>query len=642
MNHYRLTLLHILLVLLCYGPISIQAQSSFGTVGLEELKERHEDEDLVITDWKRDFQFKYSPVSGLMEVKEYFQMDYLNLTDDPLSTIYPIFVDDYSSIRSIKSGGTKLKADPFPFEMDGIFHHDAEVNPVQVYVRTGTTPTRLYFQKEYSDSKYLTRKFFGARYPVESFTLTLKFPKNSEVEALLFYGEEFGIKMREYDQGLNHVIEFTGDSLPAFEKESFSKGAAFYEPHIIILTKGVTINGERRNLLSTTDDLYGWYASLVKEIGNESDDLAAFTADLVKDCPDSRCELETIYYWVQDNIRYIAFEDGIAGFRPEACQDVFYNKYGDCKGMANLMTEMLRSRGVDARLTWIGTQAVPYDYSIPSLSVDNHMICTVIQEDGSYLFLDGTEKFITLDDVAERIQGRPVMIENGNSYILAEVPSFTHHRNKELLEINYAIAENKLTGQFNYSVTGEGKVRMMNRYADVPSKDRSEAQRLFFSRGLTDIHIGEGEYTDLKERTEEIAWSASFEAKNRVNQFGDELYLDWDIYRSYARSRFKEEDMDDIKGDLNFRSKVFDIERYRIEPIEGFKLKDLPEDFSVDEKHFKLEIGFKANDDGSIEIEKKVIIPHASIPNDDLHEWNETIERLEEEVYDRPIIYEKF
>ena len=43
--------------------------------------------------------------------------------------------------------------------------------------------------------------------------------------------------------------------------------------------------------------------------------------------------------------------------------------------MANLLTCMLRSIHLDARRCWIGTKHIAYDYSTPSLSVDNHMIC---------------------------------------------------------------------------------------------------------------------------------------------------------------------------------------------------------------------------------------------------------------------------
>jgi len=67
----------------------------------------------------------------------------------------------------------------------------------------------------------------------------------------------------------------------------------------------------------------------------------------------------SIFYWVQDNIRYIAFEDGYAGFVPQTVQDVFKNKYGDCKGMANLVTEMLKLAGLVVHMTWIGTKHLP-------------------------------------------------------------------------------------------------------------------------------------------------------------------------------------------------------------------------------------------------------------------------------------------
>ena len=119
---------------------------------------------------------------------------------------------------------------------------------------------------------------------------------------------------------------------------------------------------------------------------------------------------------MQDNIRYIAFEDGLAGFIPATAQEVFKSKYGDCKGMANLMTEMLKLAGLEAYMTWIGTRHIPYDYTLPSLAVDNHCISTVIIGGKEY-FLDGTEKYIPFGDYAWRIQGKEVLIGKGINMI---------------------------------------------------------------------------------------------------------------------------------------------------------------------------------------------------------------------------------
>ena len=49
------------------------------------------------------------------------------------------------------------------------------------------------------------------------------------------------------------------------------------------------------------------------------------------------------------------------------------------------------------------------------------MICTVILNGKKY-FLDGTESFIALNDYAQRIQGKQVLIEDGKNYILDRIP----------------------------------------------------------------------------------------------------------------------------------------------------------------------------------------------------------------------------
>ena len=117
-------------------------------------------------------------------------------------------------------------------------------------------------------------------------------------------------------------------------------------------------------MFESVKDLYGWYRTVCDSIGNQPSELKEKVAALTNGKKTDAEKIEAIFYWVQDNIRYIAFENGIMGFRPDAAQNVFRKKYGDCKGKANLLKEMLRLAGYDARLTWIGTSDLPYDYSL--------------------------------------------------------------------------------------------------------------------------------------------------------------------------------------------------------------------------------------------------------------------------------------
>jgi hypothetical protein len=132
-------------------------------------------------------------------------------------------------------------------------------------------------------------------------------------------------------------------------------------------------------------------------------------------------------------------------FCPIKAEEVLRKKYGDCKGMANLTKELLKAEGFDARLCWLGTSHIAYDYSTPSLAVDNHMICALMFKGKTY-FLDATENYLGLDDYAERIQGREVLIEDNDKYILTHVPAEAYTQNLDSEKRVLTLSGTDLTG----------------------------------------------------------------------------------------------------------------------------------------------------------------------------------------------------
>ena len=172
------------------------------------------------------------------------------------------------------------------------------------------------------------------------------------------------------------------------------------------MCKSAEVNGNKLVYFNTVADQYKWYRQLVRDIGDDKTVLEQKAKELTVGISGDIEKIKAIFNWVQHNIRYIAFEDGIAGFRPAKADVVLNKKYGDCKGMANLTRGLLQALGYDARLCWIGTNHVAYDYSTPSMAVDNHMICALFFRGKKY-FLDATETNIGFNEYAERIQGRP-------------------------------------------------------------------------------------------------------------------------------------------------------------------------------------------------------------------------------------------
>ena len=223
-----------------------------------------------------------------------------------------------------------------------------------------------------------------------------------------------GIKLnKSFDSKRNaDIYEYTATKIPEIAREESAPGKSHIYPHLLILAKSFSNQGKEITLFKSVEDLYSWYHSLTELMKNDSEGLKGKVIELTQGKTSDLEKVKAIYYWVQDNIRYIAFEDGLAGFKPDECQFVYEKRYGDCKGMANLTKEMLLLAGFDARLTWIGTDRIAYDYSTPNLAVDNHMICTLILNGKEY-FLDPTDKYSSFDDYAERLQNRQVLIENG-------------------------------------------------------------------------------------------------------------------------------------------------------------------------------------------------------------------------------------
>jgi hypothetical protein len=305
--------------------------------------------------------------------------------------------------------------------------------------------------------------------------------------------------------------------------------------------------------------------------------------------------------------------------------------------MANLMTEMLRSINIDARMTWIGTNSIAYDYSIPSLAVDNHAICTVLLDD-HYYFLDATEKYIGLDDYAERIQGRPALIENEGSFIIEKVPTYTYERNLNHTELAFVIDDGVLYGTVNADYNGESSVRIMRQYDAIYDEYKDKAINHLIIAGDNNVHVDEIIGENFDRIGETIHLKSKVHIENKISEFGSSLYLDWDLYKEFYYM-----DIDSTRTvDFLLKRKVYEVNVTHYKSPEGYKLTSYPEDLSIENEEFIFHINYDYSESGqSLKITKTIIIPQGKISKQNFKTWNKTIKNLKENQYETPIIYEK-
>lgn len=604
------------------------------------LKKTYEDAKIVALNSLERYVFDFDKSTKLVTVEEKTK-DRIMCVVPTHKTLFVKFYDEESSVEGVDVfyKTKKLKSisitDEY-YNASDFFYSDARVKYFNLLFPAEGYQYQVNFTKQYKDAKYLTRTFFSTYYPIEKKEIQFVVPRWLDVELVEMNFDNHDItKEVVYDKALDADIHtFTAKGLNADVKEKNAPGPSHLHPHILILTKSYQKKGTTTNLFNSTEDLYAWYRSLVLKVENDESVLKEKVLELTADTQSDLERVKNIYYWVQDNIRYIAFEDGIAGFKPDNCQNVFNNKYGDCKGMANLTKVMLNLAGFDARLTWIGTNHIAYDYSTPSLAVDNHMICTVFLNGKKY-FLDPTEKYNPFNEYAERIQGQQVLIEDGEKFLLAQVPEMTKQDNEEVIRRNLKISEEQLVGQGEHIFNGESKANLLYRINNLQNDSKEDAIQNYISERDKNQRITNVSTSDLNNRDQVFKINYDLVLDNAVSSFGDQLYLDLDYYKEYSRFKFDGKRQLDYTLGYKVLAKVETI----LEIPTGYVLSEMPEGMVEKYDDFSFIVQY-TQEGNKIIYNKEISVDHAIIRKKDFEIWDACIDQLNE-IYQQQIVLEK-
>jgi transglutaminase-like putative cysteine protease len=616
-----------------------QGQSSFADK-IPEWKTTFPKEEVVATLFKEviDFTLNSSAAAGEAKVKATVASETVLVpVKDFIKYEDGLFYNDEMSVENIKVLNPDKKEVTIQklcgdYSEKSIFHSDAKLCVVKFPLAEKGKPFNYSFSESYHDVKYLTSFYFLKHFPVIERIVQFNIPSWLEVDLREFNFEGHTIQKSTIKDGDITKITFRLTNVQAYKSEQHAPNHALSYPHIICVTKAFTETGKRNVLFETVKDLYGWYSSLCSEIGNNPETVKAKVAELIANKKTDQEKVESIFYWVQDNIRYIAFENGIMGFKPDAAQNVLKNKYGDCKGKANLLKTMLTIAGFDARLTWIGTSDLPYDYSLPSLSVDNHMICTVILN-GKKSFLDGTEEYIALNDYAQRIQGKQVLIEDGKNHIIDKIPEFNAERNKVTITNKITLTDNQLVGNAVSEYNGESKISVQSAFAAIKNDKKAESLADFARSDNKNVEVSNITNSDFNDRQKPLQLKYNFKANNQVTKTGNELYVVMDWEKDFGSMEMEA----DRKNDYEFNQKYYLSTQTELTIPEGYKVDYLPSAFKKNTPSWSFE-GNYVNKGKTILYTRNIIINKPILKKADFAVWNSFITEINKFYNDQVVL----
>jgi len=237
---------------------------------------------------------------------------------------------------------------------------------------------------------------------------------------------------------------------------------------------------------SSWDQIYNWWWSLARDKIKATKPIKELVYRLTKDAKTEEEKAKILYNFCARNIRYVAVAYGQAGYEPHQAEEIFLNKYGDCKDQSILLVTMLREAGLNAYPVLIGTEDYFNLYpDFPSV-LFNHCIVMVELKEKS-IFLDPTCTTCAFGDLPSGDQKRKVLVFKDGGFEIKETPlsSFVHNRILSSLKIKL---ENDETLKAEKRIIPYGFYNQIQRAWFLYSQPEMVRQSL--EQGIQEISLG--------------------------------------------------------------------------------------------------------------------------------------------------------
>lgn len=563
---------------------------------------------------------------------------------------------DFSEIQDIKAytylpkngDPTKLKKEKVTkFKTEDVyngsyFFHD---NKQIAFDFTGTeagTKTSLSYREVIKNPKFMGSAFLTSYLPTLKSEYSVSYPSNVEVLFKVFNAEGLDYKHTKTEKGGITTLTWKTENQDAYKRHSNAPNLRYYTPHVVAYIGKIELQDTTIQALPNLDGLYNWYYSLVKEVNADEDStLKAITQEITAGVTSKDEKARIIFNWVQDNIKYVAFEDGMGGFIPRPAASVCRKRYGDCKDMASIITDMMRYAGEEANITWVGSDELPYDYTeIATPVVDNHMIASYRNEKNEVVILDAVGTYTPYGYPTGFIQGKQALIAKGEGkYEVFRIPVVSKEMNQENDFISMRLNKGKLEGTGKIEAHGYQKYGYVYKLGNMSNNEEQRNYiESYLEKGSNKFRVDEASFSGLQNRDTSLTIEYKFNLDSYINSSDDETYVNLNLDRDFKNSKLDIEERGgvarkfDHKMDMNYT--------VEFEIPSGSSVSYVPENAEAKHKGFGFSIKY-LNKGNKITLQKNIYVDTLFIEEGQFEDWNKMIKQLKKAYKEVVIIKEK-
>lgn len=525
------------------GQLAIQSTKVLGFTVLED-KARISSE----------YEVNYSP--GFYEIESIEAATYVRGQDNKYTKNKVSKFEDYSDYTGyVFYDDTRHRKFYFPGLKEGTY---AEVSYTYQYLRP----------------QFLGGHFFqpGSWATLES-SLVVNVDEGVEIDFSLF-GDTSGVVYTQTTLKGKTTHTWTRDQSRARKYFDDAPSSLYYAPHVYIRVRSYTYKGKTERVLGDVKDLYRFNYSFLNEVNTDppSRGIVHVVDSLKLVNPNVDTLIQNIFYWVQNNIKYIAIEDGLGGYIPRQANSIYDNRYGDCKDKSSIITCMLKAADIPSYMVWIGSRDIPYTYSsLPTPNVDNHMIAAVKRHD-QWIFLDGTASHLQYGYPTNFIQGKEALISiNPDSFAVVQVPVIPSRENQFSDSMTMRIEGGVIHG--TGKVTLEKMQKFMITEMLLSMKEEARTKRLedLNRKGNNKCKIDHMEVRNLNERNQNLEIEYAISIPDYVKDIEGNLYVNMWLSKTYVAEKIDTSARYGVPREVEFA--FTDNEHYKLEIPAGYRLK---------------------------------------------------------------------
>lgn len=522
-------------------------------------------------------------------------------------------VKDYNEIHNTQEGSFYDDVKEYSFSLPG--------------VKEGSI---IEISSEHSilDGRMLPGAYLANVFPIHELNVVFDCDEAIALELIEWNLKEGLIRKEIKNESGRKRVHYQGQNIPPFKEEDNMPPFKYFLPHLVPLVRSVEEKGEEIAMLRDTRTLYDWYYSFISGIWESVDKTALrkLSDSLTRDCSTELGKVESIYQWVQSNIKYVDFEYGMGGLIPRKPDEVLLRRFGDCKDKSTLLHSLLQLAGVESHLSWTGSRELPYTYSeVPSPATDDHMIVTYIHGD-DYYFLDPTSRYHHISIPSSFTQGKETLISiSKDSFLVKKIPVVPVTENFRHDSVFIHLEGRTVKGRGLLRVGGYEKIRLQEILMRPESPGREEALEGYLRKGSNRFVLEDYEPSAFPDFERRMEIRYHFSIGDYVNAAGDMFYIDLNLIKRLLGIRLEE----DRTSPLMLRNTIGHRLNLEFEVPDGFEVFHLPPEHKFEDGKFGFSTSYR-QDGNLIAMDYMLRCDQVLITEEDFERWREFIDKLED------------